>query len=376
MNKKPVHSRHKIFRSGVISAIFGLVWFSSIGAAFFLQDAQVEIALNSIVNYRKVGEPPNQNAPFLRFSGFSSENVFLKLYEEFEYNSLTPCFRTRLSETVDIPTTNFHPSVFALENMNVGQKSSQGYHIQGSLFCSLFPSDFFANEPMTQPRYGADSFIYLSRPFADRLLNEYSLSSYEELLVHPVFSVISLRIADVDMSFSINNIIEKNVKTDSRLRSLYGDFYCVSPLLSIDDMVIEIDLGTDVFGNKLIVQKIEKMGLEDVTNSLFLFSDVTGSYVDRGDIFLIIPKSGYVWSADMVFLGFILTEAAIFVTLVLITKEKLLSSISMAISLCGCLIISVSSLFVFIPSMVGAVAVVPFILGLPLCIWGKKRGGS
>ena len=183
---------------------------------------------------------------------------------------------------IDIEGFNGQLKLFTQHTFSIAttELETGGYYVDGGNYAAYYSDELFGPRKYMEPRFGADSFIYVSDSFADCLVHFYGLEEfddpYKELLLNEKYCQLPIVINhDVRFVFSINNILYSNLRKGPFAKNVYENFAVIwstfakiKPLL---DISFEVDLKTNPYTNKYCFKLVESVGLNP-KNTTFRFS--------------------------------------------------------------------------------------------------------
>lgn len=221
---------------------------------------------NPILTIRKNEDSIKKTGPF-----------FDDLYEEFYYNFLVSSIREKISNSSlkvdDSEISLYTQSTFSIRKQ---EEPSGGYYVDYGLFYAYFSDNILGNRGYLKIRNDCDSFVFISDKFADKLLEKYGLSSYEELILSDEYSILPVTLDNGQvLKFSINNILYSSKRTAPRCSELYGsDFgliYFKKDFLTNNLRIsFEMDLDSSAFNMRNNFNTLESYGYNN-SNSDFSF---------------------------------------------------------------------------------------------------------
>ena len=178
---------------------------------------------------------------------------------------------SKIIDSIDLKT-NFYP---------VDKNMFQSY-FSGSQLKQIY-TQYFAETPPSQqeyqPRFGADSFLYISDTLAEKLITFYEITEvenpYAELIGNEEYALLHLNVDGNEnvMTASINSIIGSQVRFAHGVQSIYGDFavsFVFANNAAFSSFSFDVDFKVNQFGNRQTLNAIAALGYS-VDNSTFEF---------------------------------------------------------------------------------------------------------
>lgn len=242
-----------------------------------------------LIDYNKVPGNSSYDSPILNIKKLNSTGEYChNLFYNFHYNLLcnggreivenkTCLYPTINGESFELDLKLTIQPTYSISSINGGSEEIEYHHIDFGQYYSYFP------DIDNRHRGSADtSFIYISDTLADKLINIYGITgnrieAYKQLVNDERYCFLPMKIDDNNIvPLSINNILYSSFQygQSKRMTSLYGDFGLIWPhrIKQYLDFSFDIDLKTNPFGNKKIVNQVIQLGYS-ADNSVFSIID-------------------------------------------------------------------------------------------------------
>ena len=279
MNKRKI----LVFLKGVIvpSVFLTLSIFGCL-SCLLLKNFKIDYLSFQMIDYNKVLGNSEYDSPILSVSK-TEEKVsedgtpfYDDLFYTFHYNMLIKGSRTVVDSRTSILLNDSSSSsfeltlttqpTFAVDKTNLNTEGNPIYHIDCGQYYSYFPEIVSRHRGSTNM-----SFMYISDTLANKIVEtlnipgETIIEKYEKLVTDENFCYQNLIIDDsFTAPVAINNIIhtDYNEGQSKRFFELYGDYSVIwaeriKKNLSVS---FEMDLKTNPYGNKKVIETIEKAG--------------------------------------------------------------------------------------------------------------------
>lgn len=210
------------------------------------------------------------------------------LLSYFYYNSLNGPTRLIASNNVSCDELNLHIESQDTLSIRSSEEEDGGYYLDKGLYYTYFSDDILGPRQYLIPRFGCDSFVFISDTFADKLISKYNISDeegYKTLITNEEYSVLSLIVdGNQTISLSINNILYSNKRNGPRTHELYGDFGVVArnnTLNNIFTFEFEIDLKDNPYCIRNTFKSVNELGYSTKKSRILLkrFDETSAKYI-------------------------------------------------------------------------------------------------
>lgn len=195
--------------------------------------------------------------------------LFKSSFDTFHYNIMAQSNALEVSSKTSIVFSDTTKPIKLLTQPRfwISRKDNipEGYFLEYGQYLTYFDRDVIKNGPMYEPRYGADSFVFISDVLADELINKHGIKSsspYEELINNPEYSLLTFDNDDtgIPFSLSINNVVHTKYRKAPTTVELYGDAFgliCFNGEMNkLLELSLSISLKTNPYTFKTVVQTI------------------------------------------------------------------------------------------------------------------------
>lgn len=202
--------------------------------------------------------------------------IYKDAFNQFYYNKIVADTRLIIDDVVRVESTETNIKLFTQDTFSISNDflPEGGHYVDYGMFSSYYADDILGRRKYLFERFGCDSFVYISDTFANKLLEKYGISSYEELIRNEQYAVLEVKINDTGrFKFSINNILYSDKRHAKRASELYGDFalvYETQKLKKVLNTSIEFDLKSNPYCVKQTITQIKSLGY-NLNNSQFNF---------------------------------------------------------------------------------------------------------
>ncbi len=169
--------------------------------------------------------------------------------------------------------------------------SDQGYKLDYEHYQTYYSDDILGKRGYLQYRFGAESFLFISDSFADKLISYYkqlySLDelTYDDLILYERYALIYLENDNGNfIKLCINNIIYSNVGKAPRVQELHGDFGLINLGYGIEkklDSEFEVEIKNNPYTTKRVFSDFSRFGynIETCDFSFKTYDDQAKKYV-------------------------------------------------------------------------------------------------
>ncbi len=338
--------------------------------------------VNDLFSYNTHSSYSIDDCPILHFStleGKSNDSLLRTFYynnQVYSARSMTENSNKIVLDDASIDFSLFSQPAFYAREL---PEENGGYYLDFGLYYAYFNSDFLGGNNFITNRFGADGFIVLSDTVADKLLDAYGISSYEELIKNEKYALIDVSVDDVTtLKFSINNIVYSTFRDAPRTYDLYGDFaltYMNPTLSKVYTQSFELDLKQNAFCIKSVLTTLEYSGYTPDTTSMYFKSlNSSGEYETNIELSNEFVKSQN-RSSDVVclLLYFVILAGGLFFTLWINNKKKYrMHSIRLSFAVKGLFFVIYCFVVNFIYTY-SLISIAPLVLLLGECIFNWKE---
>lgn len=266
----------KTFLLTIIALLLGIIPFFPMS---YTTDYKVEQFSNDLIY-----APSSYNrskSTILSIESFDEKNDnFDSIFHYYYYHQIVFGVRMILDGiSVDEGATFYNIPTFSIRE---NEENEGGYYLDSGLFYTYYSSELLGKRGYLQVRNGCDSFVFISDKYADFLLAQYNISSYEELILNNKYNVItSISETGKKINFCINNIIYTNKRSAPRCAELYGDMFCLAPdthniVAENTKIRFEFDLKNSVFSISSVLDNLYSSGF-DVNSYRYEFAKYSDS---------------------------------------------------------------------------------------------------
>ena len=281
----------RIAKRCLFSSLFILILVSAALVSTGLLDYKLDRFSFSLVDYTRINYSNNAHPVIMNVSSEQEKGkneVYLRAFKYFHYNLIDEAARIVVDNATSISIGDEVVDIKMLTQptFSIGNElpNDAGYYLDYGQYTTYYKDELLVSN--NQVRGDADIFIFISDKLADLLLEQYNLSSYDELILNPTLSNLSI---DIDGNYSkvgcINNILYSNTRNANKTIAVYGEyfvlFYNNAATRNIINLSFEIELKTNPYSNKKCFRTLRKMGYN--TNN----SDISFlKYDDENDCYL------------------------------------------------------------------------------------------
>lgn len=236
-------------------------------------------------NQTLVGGEYQYNYFSIKYKNVENKTSYLDLFNNYYYNLSIGESRCLLSNSFVDEQNNklklYTQNSFSISN---GLLPDGGHYLDYGIFSTYYADDILGPRKYLDIRNNCDSFIFISDTYADKLLEKYNISSYEELINDDKYSVLEMMVDnDKTCKFSINNILYSDKRHGLRAKNLYGDFavaYNYSGINKWSEVNFEIDLKANIYSNSNLFKDFHAQGysIDKFDYNFFKYDSATSSY--------------------------------------------------------------------------------------------------
>ena len=202
------------------------------------------------------------------------------LFEHFYYYNMSSGCRQTIDNKVTVSKLDKEIKLIHQPTYSIKTETNAAglYSVDYNMFSAYYSPEFFKDFSYLTPRFGCDTFVFISDTLAQKLVSFYNITgnnSFSELILKKEYSILNLDIHNngKKIKASINNVISSSYKSGLDVQNTYGDFalfYYRKPLQSILNSSFDIEFKVNQYGNKAILLDLDKLGYNS-ENSFFSF---------------------------------------------------------------------------------------------------------
>lgn len=257
-------------------------------------DYKLDSFYYSLNNYNTQTRLDGYNSPILKcVSDSELENktqldLFKTSYDVFYYNVMAESCRLEISSetTTDVFGDPYSIKLLTQSHFWItkNEKIEEGYYLEDGQYLTYFDQSVIENGSMFNPRFDADTFIFISDSFADELVAKHNITAddpYKTLINNKEYSLFNITNNDTGVSFtvSINNILHSKYRKAPSTTRLFGNSFGLinfnKKMNNLLKLSLSISLKTNPYNFKTILKTIMTIldsNVEDIEFELYTYS--------------------------------------------------------------------------------------------------------